>query len=130
MVTRFVGSKSKKEGDLALFWKFFDSFRTLVGIRQVRQLPPAGEKPSVGSSLVRDQLRLRVKYAIDDDLWRWLASKGWRVMPLHNNRRRYKVVPERVFIKLASADPAEREEIDARLSKFSSLEADDPVSTQ
>ncbi len=115
---------------MALFGKFFDSFRTLVGIRQVRQLPPAGEKPSVGSSLVRDQLRLRVKYAMDDDLWRWLASKGWRVMPLRNNRRRYKVVPERVFIKLASADPAEREEIDARLSKFSSLEADDSVSTQ
>lgn len=110
--------------------KMLDNLRTLVGIRQVRQLPPAREKPSVGSSLVRDQLRLRVKYAMDDELWRWLASKGWRPMPLHNNRRRYKVVPERVFIKLAGAEPAERDEIDARLSKYSTLEADDPVPTE
>ncbi len=115
---------------MGVFGKFFDGFRTLVGIRQVRQLAPAREKPSVGSSLVRDQLRLRVKYALDDELWRWLASKGWRPMPLHNNRRRYKVVPEKVFIKLAGADLAEREELDARLSKFATLESDGPAPTE
>jgi hypothetical protein len=107
----------------------FDSLRTLVGIRRVRQVTPAREKPSVGSSIVRDQLRIRVKYAIDDEFWRWLASKGWRPMPLKNNRRRYKVVPERIFIKLLAADLAEREEVENQLSRFAASDTGGPAST-
>ena len=103
--------------------KMFDRLRTLVGIRRVRHVAPAREKPSVGASLVRDHLRIRVKYAIDDELWDWLASKGWRLMPLHNNRRRYTVVPERLFIKLISADLAGRESIDRRLVRSQSAQA-------
>lgn len=107
-----------------------DSFRTLLGIRRVRHVAPARGKPSVGSSIVRHQLRVRLKYAIDDESWRWLASKGWRPMPLHNNRRRYTVLPEQVFVKLVSADLTEREDVDDRLSKYVGLEPDDPVTTQ
>jgi hypothetical protein len=122
-------SKSSGEGALKVFGRFFDRLRTLAGVRQVRQVPPARERPSVGSSIVRDQWRLRVKYAMDDEFWGWLASKGWRPMPLQNNRRRYKVVPEKVFIKLASADLAEREGIDGRLAKLSVVESDQSATT-
>lgn len=110
--------------------RMMDRLRTLTGIRRVRQVAPAREKPSVGSSIVRDRLRIRVKYAIDDEFWRWLASKGWRPMLLHNNRRRYVVVPERIFIKLHTADLAEREDVDRWLSRFAEAESGDPVSTR
>ncbi|WP_210545882.1 hypothetical protein [Rhodoferax sp. PAMC 29310] len=110
-----------------VFGRIFDRLRTLAGVRQVRQVPPARERPSVGSSIVRGPLRLRVKYAMDDEFWGWLASKGWRPMHLHNNRRRYQVVPEKVFIKLAGDDLAEREEIDGRLAKLSAVESDPSV---
>ncbi len=115
---------------MKLVKSLIDQFRTLAGIRRVRQVLPAREKPSVGSSIVRDQFRIRVKYAIDEELWRWLAEKGWRLMPLHNNRRRYTMVPERIFVKLLSGDLAQREEVDRRLSRTTNTQADDPPSTR
>lgn len=99
-----------------------DRLRTFAGIRRVRELAPVREKPSVGSSIVRDQLRIRVKFTLDDPFWNWLVDKGWRPMPLQNNRRKYTVVPERIFVKLLSGDLAQREEIDLQLRNLPGVE--------
>ena len=89
---------------MRLFGKLIDKMRTLAGVRKVRQIPSGVDKPPVGTSVVRDNLRLRLKYPIDDDFWQWLSSNGWHPMQQRNNRRRYIVVAEKTLIKLMKAD--------------------------
>ncbi len=89
---------------MRLFGRLIDRVRTLAGVRKVRQIPSAVDKPPIGTSVVRENLRLRLKYPIDDDFWQWLSSNGWRAMQQRNNRRRYIVVAEKTLIKLMKAD--------------------------
>lgn len=87
-------------------WRtFIDRARTMAGIRRERQLPTTNGKPTPGSSIVKDAQRIRVKHTIDDDLWKWLHTMGWRPMPVHNNRRRYTVIRGSAFEKLVQAEP-------------------------
>ncbi len=58
----------------------------------------------MGPAWCGENLRLRLKYPIDDDFWQWLSSNGWRAMQQRNNRRRYIVVAEKTLIKLMKAD--------------------------
>jgi len=97
--------------------KLRDRLRTLAGIRQERQLAPISEKPVIGSNIVREKLRIRLKYPITDELWKWLSSMGWRVIDMRNNQRRYIVVPDKVLVKLIKANQLERVELHARLIK-------------
>ncbi len=80
----------------------------MAGIRRQRQPPPANGKPTPGCSIVKDAQRIRVKHTIDDDLWKWLFERGWRPMPVKNNRRRYTVIRGSAFEKLVQADPVLR----------------------
>jgi hypothetical protein len=89
---------------MRLFGKLIDKVRTLAGVRKVRQIPTGMDKPPLGTSIVRDKLRIRLKYPIDDEFWQWLASNGWRAMQQRNNRRRYFVVAEKTLVKLMKAD--------------------------
>jgi hypothetical protein len=97
--------------------KFIDRLRTLVRVRVRRQVEPAHGKPSLGSSIVKDRFRIRLKHPIDDELWLWLSKLGWRAMPVHNNRRRYSVISERAFEKLVRADVSMRPMIYAHLTE-------------
>jgi hypothetical protein len=93
---------------MKLFTKLIDNVRTMTGVRKARQLSGSKDKPPVGTSIVREDLRMRIRYPIDDELWQWLLSMDWRAMPLSNNRRRYRLVAEKVVLKLFKADQAER----------------------
>lgn len=109
---------------MSLFGRLVDKARTLAGVRKVRKIPTGGgEKPPVGTSVVRDRLRMRLKYPIDDAFWQWLSAKGWHPMQVRNNRRRYSVVAEKTLLKLMKADLDTREQIHARITK-----ADGPYS--
>ena len=92
-----------------------DRVRTLLKVRNKRQLPPAHSKPSLGGSIVKDRFRIRLRHPIDDELWTWLCDMGWRAMPIHNNRRKYVVVSEKAFDKLVRAEPSMRTDIHALL---------------
>ena len=102
---------------MRLISKLRDKLRSLAGIRKERQLPPPGEKPSIGSNIVREKLRIRLKYPITDELWKFLAAKGWRAIDMRYNKRRYTVVPDKVLLKLIKADELERHVLHARLIK-------------
>jgi hypothetical protein len=82
-----------------------------------RQLPPAGEKPPIGSNIVREKLRIRLKYPITDELWKFMTAMGWRAVDMRYNKRRYTVVPDKVLVKLINADEIERHVLHARLVK-------------
>jgi len=93
-----------QQGDMRLFSKLVDRVRTLAGVRKVRQIPTGMDKPPLGTSVVRANLRIRLKYPIDDDFWQWLSSNGWRARQQRNSRRRYIVVAEKTLVKLMKAD--------------------------
>lgn len=103
--------------------RLIDKARTLAGVRKVRQIPAMGDKPPVGSSVVRERLRMRLKYPIDDAFWQWLSAKGWRAMQVRNNRRRYVVVAEKTLIKMMRADLDIREQMHERITRADGLHA-------
>lgn len=102
---------------MGLWSRLIDRVRTITGVRKARRVPAVSQKPPAGTSIVLDNLRMRLKYAIDDDLWQWLVSKGWRTMQLRNNRRRYVVVAEKTLMKLMKADLEGRNALHDRLTR-------------
>ena len=87
-----------------------DKLRTLCGIRRTRQSLPPGKQPSVGSNIVRDQLRIHLKYPVTHEQWMWLSKRGWRTIDMRMNQREYTKVDDQALTALIMAeDIAERE---------------------
>ena len=107
--------------------RLLDTLRTLVGIRSERQLLPVSEKPFIGSNIVRDKLRMRLKYPINDELWKWLSEMGWRAIDMRGNRRHYTVVPDKILVKLIKANTLERHILHNRLLKATKFERSSPA---
>jgi hypothetical protein len=115
---------------MRLVSKLKDKLRSIAGIRRERQLPPPGEKPPIGSNIVREKLRIRLKYPITDELWKFLTALGWRAIDMRHNNRRYTIVPDKVLLKLIKADTLERHVLHARLIKVNKRGSNShPVST-
>ncbi|HXA46860.1 MAG TPA: hypothetical protein VNW52_04465, partial [Burkholderiaceae bacterium] len=80
-----------------------NTIRTLLGIRVERETLPPGPKPQIGSNIVRDRLRIRLKYPVSDEQWEWFTQKGWRTIEMRTNRRRYVNVPDKILLKMLHA---------------------------
>ena len=80
-----------------------DQVRTLLKIRCEREIPPAGSKPPYGAKLFRGDIRMTVRAGMDDELWRWLLSEGWREVVVRPDRRHYKDIPTTYVIRLIDA---------------------------
>ena len=102
---------------MRLFRNLKDYIRTMMGVRTQRQLLPAHGKPSLGGSIVKDRFRIRLKHPIGDEMWNWLSDKGWRAMPVNNNRRKYTIVSERAFERLLKTDSTERDAFLIRMTE-------------
>lgn len=92
-----------------------NTLRTLLGIRVERELLPPGPKPQVGSNIVRDKFRIRLKYPVTDEQWAWFTEKGWRTIDMRTNRRRYTSVPDKLLLKFLNSTGIEREALHQRL---------------
>jgi hypothetical protein len=92
-----------------------NSIRSLFHIRAPRELPPPGPKPPVGSNIVRDTLRIRLKYPVDHEQWDWFAQRGWRTTDMRQDRRQYTLVADPVLVKLLQSSGPERDEIHQRM---------------
>ena len=86
--------------DRANAMNLLHKLRALLGIRRERQTPPMGPKPQVGSILIRNHLKLRLRVALEDEQWDWLGEKGWRKVDLRANRRHYEALPDKTLRKL------------------------------
>ena len=95
-----------------------DSLRTLLRIRQPRELPPPGPKPAFGSTLVLNQLKIQLFISIDYEQWEWLTLKGWRTMDQRQNRRRYYKVPRKAVQRLLHANAEEREQLHLQILDY------------
>ncbi len=100
-----------------------NSIRTLFKIRAERELPPPGEKPPVGSNIVLARVRIRLKYPITDEQWKWFTDRGWRTVDMRTDRRRYSLVPDKGLVKLLAADGLQREVLHKKLLNLMSDEA-------
>lgn len=92
-----------------------NTLRTLLGIRVERELLPPGPKPQVGSNIVRDKFRIRLKYPVTDEQWTWFTEKGWRTIDMRTNRRRYTSVPDKLLLKFLNSTGTERDALHQRL---------------
>ncbi|HEY8023365.1 MAG TPA: hypothetical protein VIF60_02280 [Burkholderiaceae bacterium] len=100
-----------------------NTIRTILKIRAERELPPPGEKPQVGSNIVLDRLRIRLKYPITDEQWKWFTNRGWRTVDMRTDRRRYTLVPDKGLTRLLAAEGLEREVLHRKLVNLMSEEA-------
>jgi len=78
-----------------------------------RGLPRRGRKPRIGAYVVHVQqgLRLTVQAGLSDELWQWLMGQGWRVPPIHPDRRTYRDIPASLVTRLIDADSAQRTQV-------------------
>jgi hypothetical protein len=95
--------------------KIKNTFRTLFNIRVERALPPPGPQPTVGSSVVRGSLRIRLKVPIDSEQWEWFSKLGWRTTDMRTDRRHYVCLQDKTLFKLLNADKEKRERLHAHL---------------
>jgi len=100
-----------------------NSIRTFFKIRAERALPPAGEKPQVGSNIVLERVRIRLKYPITDEQWKWFSDHGWRTVDMRTDRRRYSLVPDKGLVRLLAAEGLQREVLHKKLLNLMSDEA-------
>jgi hypothetical protein len=91
--------------------------RTLLKIRVTRELSPPGAMPPVGSNIVRDRIRIRLKYPVSNEQWEWFSKQGWRTVDMRTNRRRYTCVPDNVLVRLLNTKEPERSVLHQRLIK-------------
>jgi len=99
-----------------------NAIRNVLNIRQERAIVPPGPMPQIGSSIVRDRLRIRLKYPISNEQWDWFTARGWRAIDMRSNRREYTSVPDKILLKLLERQGAEREELHQRLVKKTSTD--------
>lgn len=95
--------------------KIRDFFRTLLGIRKARSIPPPSDRPPTGSNIARGRLRIYLRYPITEEQWAWFLRMGWRVIDMRHERRRYTTVADKIVIRLLKAGPLHRDIMHARL---------------
>ena len=88
--------------------------RNLLGggkpVHDRRRVPVAGPRPSVGASLVKSNVVMKVTQPISDDFWNWLVLVGWREVRMSKNRRKYVAAPAGTLATLAKASIQDRDE--------------------
>jgi hypothetical protein len=65
--------------------------------------------PQIGSSIVLDNLRIKLKHPINIEQWHWFSKLGWRTVDMRTDRRKYICLPDIVLMKLLDADKVNRE---------------------
>jgi hypothetical protein len=93
-----------------------DLIRTLFRIRKKRRALPSSASPKIGSTIVRNNLKIKLSQPLDPELWSWLQLSGWRVNTVRNDRRAYVALSEDALARLIAAPPDQRTRLHARLT--------------
>jgi len=88
-----------------------DRLRTLLNIRKARHLPRRGPRPSVGSRIYWEDVRMTVQAGMTVELWVWLQTLGWREVTFKGDRRRYRDISTDWAMELIDCPIDRREEI-------------------
>jgi len=88
-----------------------DRLRSLLNIRKARGLQRRGPRPSVGSRIYLDDVRMTVQAGMTIELWGWLQNQGWREVIFKGDRRRYRDVSTEWAMELIDCPVDRREEV-------------------
>lgn len=88
-----------------------DRLRTLLNIRKPRGTQRRGPRPSVGSRIYREDVRMTVQAGMTVELWIWLQTQGWREVLFKGDRRRYRDVSTDWAMQLIDCPIDRREEV-------------------
>ncbi len=99
-----------------------DWIRNALSIRQPRRPAPVGSLPPVGALILRGPVKMLVTHPLPAELWDWLVLSGWRNMPVKDDRRKGMLLPEGALKALIDADPAERNQVHARILELAEPE--------
>jgi len=83
--------------------------------KERRRVPPAGPCPSVGASIVKRNIVMKVTEPVSAEFWDWLVLCGWREVRMSKNRRKYTPVPSSAFGKLAHISAQDRDALYRRM---------------
>jgi hypothetical protein len=83
--------------------------------KERRRLPPPGPCPSMGASIVKRNVLMKVTEPVSAEFWDWLVLSGWREVRMSRNRRKYTPLPNSAFAKLARVDTQERDTLYRRM---------------
>jgi hypothetical protein len=61
--------------------------------RKRQELRRAAIKPRIGATIYCADLRMSVQPGLSDELWRWLAERGWRELDDLSLRHRLRALP-------------------------------------
>lgn len=86
--------------------------RQLIGRRRPEPKPAVvGPKPRMGATLCSAGLRMTVQAGMTDEMWRWLASLGWRELRSGENRLHYRALSSLLVNRLYDVAPDDRQKI-------------------
>jgi hypothetical protein len=88
-----------------------DRLRTLLNIRKDRGAQRRGPRPSIGSRIYRDDVRMTVQAGMTVELWGWLQTQGWREVLFKGDRRKYSEIPTDWAMQLIDCPPERREQV-------------------
>ena len=88
-----------------------DRLRTLLNIRKRRGSQRRGPRPSVGSRIYWDDVRMTVQAGMTVELWGWLQTQGWREVMFKGDRRKYRDVSTDWAMQLIDCAAERREEV-------------------
>jgi hypothetical protein len=88
-----------------------DKLRTLLNIRKPRGTQRRGPKPSIGSRIYREDVRMTVHAGMSVELWVWLQGQGWREVLFKRDRRKYRDVSTDMAKELVDCPIDRREEV-------------------
>jgi len=78
--------------------------RALRNVQVARQLDPAGPTPRLGTYIAHEDVRIQITAEMNDELWQWMAMRGWREIDLATDRRRYRAAMPSAIEELAFAE--------------------------
>lgn len=83
--------------------------------KERRRLPPPGPCPTMGASIVKRNVLMKVTEPVAAEFWDWLVLSGWREVRMSRNRRKYTPLPNSAFAKLARVAVHERDALYRRM---------------
>jgi hypothetical protein len=86
--------------------------------RKREELRRVSMKPRMGATIFCADLRMSVQAGMSDDLWRWLASRGWRELDDLAQRQRLRALPSAAVMQLFDAVPERWEDLLAKAIKL------------
>jgi hypothetical protein len=70
-----------------------------------------GPKPRMGATLCSAGLRMTVQAGMTDEMWRWLATLGWRELRTGEHRLHYRALSSLLVNRLYDVSPDDRQKV-------------------